>query len=103
MPACITRAHTKQMKILQIMRMQRTSSVNAYPERLHLQAIKMQPLLDTTNKSARNAFAVCVGMQTLDDVAGVVADLPDSARNEAPFPTHCRERELASKLIHNPI
>ena len=72
-------------------------------ECFEFEVVEMVPFANPANQAAGNPFGIDIRVQTLDNIAGGVADLPYKLRNETFCPAHTLEGKFASYFVEHPL
>jgi hypothetical protein len=72
-------------------------------ECFEFEVVKVVPFANPTNQTAGNAFRIDVGVQTLNNIACGVANLPYKLRNETFCPAHTLKGKFAPYFISHPL
>ena len=72
-------------------------------ECFEFEVVKMVSFANPANQAAGNAFGIDVRVQTLNDIACGVADLPYKLRNETFCPAHTLKCKFAPCFVSHPL
>jgi hypothetical protein len=75
----------------------------AYAEGFQFEIVKVVPFAKPANKTASNTFRIDIRVQTLNNVAGGVPDLPYKFGNETFRPAHTLKGKFAPDFVLYPV